>query len=459
MIITTEEKKKITIEKMKDSGIGGMIINKDFRQKVKEHYLSNKIIIGYYSDLKNESVINTDKKKLYVQNKIDRMNSCNATWKSNFYSKMNIKDFKGTYYCKDKFCLNCKKWRQASRMKKFIPELKKYDNDLYFITFTVPNVRGDKVKETIDKILKGHSKLIKYMENKKKSKIFDTEIFHFIGGIRVLEISINRERKDKYHIHLHCAYILKDYKPSKAYIINKFSIDHKNKRDVRLWTKEEADIQKFWFYMYNDINLKTDVKSLDTYLKLNETTNRYKMTDNEGYSVQIDKFSNNEYSEMFKYMIKDSASYIDKDGIKKFDILNYDEFKTLYFTTANIRQIEAYGILKGIEDNEDDIFTKEEINNLYDEIIKILNREEYYKTIYENIEDITENDSLYISKNKIYTYLRKAYNEEDEKKKPIMANRLKLKDYIYYKEIINNIIKEHNKKYNNNNNKITTIEL
>ena len=202
-----------------DVNITPMVMPKEYLGKILEHYNSNKIIKNYYIELSNEYKDGNEHHApneammKNINNKIYRLDKCNKYWESDYYKKLNIKDYHKTYLCKDKFCLNCKKWRQAQRMKKFIPVLEKYDKDLYFVTLTIPNVFGADVKETINRIIKAHTKLVQYLDGTRESKLLNetSKVLNLIGGIRVLEISINRDINKKYHVHLHCAYIPKDY--------------------------------------------------------------------------------------------------------------------------------------------------------------------------------------------------------------------------------------------------------
>jgi len=160
--------------------LSGMLMNFEFREKIANHVLSNKVINGYYKNLQNKYAGNPSMFKC-ITNKRGRLDECNKYWELDHYKKTNIKIFKRTETCKDKFCLNCKKWRQAQRMKKFLPELEKYDKDLYFVTFTIPNVDGNHVKETIKKMFNAHNKLILYLFGTRKTKLFDSaSAFNFI---------------------------------------------------------------------------------------------------------------------------------------------------------------------------------------------------------------------------------------------------------------------------------------
>jgi len=432
-----------------------MLLNHDYRNKILENVFSNKLIENYYYKL-SEEFSNKPKMKKNINNKIERLSECNSVWKSDYYHNLNYKDFKKTYYCKDKFCYNCKKWRQAQRTKKFVGELAKYDDDLYFVTYTVPNVIGLEVKETISRIFKAHNMLTKYLEGNKKTKHFDLEQFNFQGGLRVLEISINRTRKEKYHVHIHCAYILKDFISSKPYIQNRYSIDHSGRRDyIRLYTEQEIQLQKLWFYLYEGINLKEQVINKNIYkqdvlLKNGKTKTRE--FENKGYSVTIDKFKSGQYQEMFKYMVKDKVKTIDENGNEVLDQLSYDEFKTLYFSTANVRQLETYGILKNIDDS-DDIIEDEDVNEIYESVIGYLNKFDIPIPISERIEDVAKSNSIYITKKKIYGYLRKVVLEDmkESKGEVELNNRLNVNEFKYYDSLIQEMIKDEKIKNKFNN--------
>ncbi|ERK28219.1 protein rep, partial [Clostridium intestinale] len=309
---------------MHEFSLDGMLLSHDFRRSIYDNCVGNGLIDNYYQTLKEEFGLKNSKMAINILNKQARIRQCNKYWELDYYLDQKVKDMTKTYYCKDKFCLNCKKWRQAQRMKKFLPVLQQYDDDLYFVTFTIPNCDGLQVKETIKKIFSGHKRLVDYLLGLRKTKLFDRKMFNFIGGLRVLEISINRTSRHKYHVHLHCAYILKDFKMSTPKYQNSYSIDNSGKRDyIRKFSLEEITLQKLWFIFYNNISLKK-CPTIHSYKALNSVTNREKLFDNNGYSVTIDKFKPGQYQEMFKYMIKDHATYVDENGDLRKDVLFYD---------------------------------------------------------------------------------------------------------------------------------------
>jgi len=419
-----------------------MLLSHDFRRSIYDNCVGNGLIDNYYQTLKEEFGLKNGKMAINILNKQARLRQCNKYWELDYYLDQKVKDMTKTYYCKDKFCLNCKKWRQAQRMKKFLPVLQEYDEDLYFVTFTIPNCSGLDVKKTIDKIFEGHRTLVKYLLGRVKTKMFDKSMFNLIGGLRVLEISINRTSRNKYHVHLHCAYILKDFKMSTPKYQNCYSVDNTGKRDyVRKFSREEIVLQKLWFLFYNNVDLRS-CDSIDYFKAINPLTNREKTYKNKGYSVTIDKFKPGQYQEMFKYMIKDHATYVDENGEFRKDVITYDEFKVLYFATANVRQLECFGCLKGIKDVEDDE-EAEEVNELYHSFINALQAFEEPITVTETPgETLKKSDIIYVSKRKLYSYLRNLKNIEENKDKPIslIDNKLNIEEFKYYNNLIKDMV-------------------
>lgn len=350
-------------------------VEKDFVASVIKNIGYNKQIVTYYKQLRNEFI--GESKEMYnrLDRKLKALEECNSFWEIDKYDIHKIKDFKRTNLCKDKFCSNCKKVKQASRMSRFIPQLEKYKDNLYHMTLTQPNVSGKQVKTTIKKCFKGISKLIRYLNGTKKIRGIDFSDFGYEGAVRSLEITFH---ENSYHVHLHVALVLncddiinKKYKNTYSYHYGVLK---------RLFSEKEILIQKIWYLIMNDI--KVTKKAIDSL--------------EEGYSCTIDKFSNDSYAELFKYMVKDFT--------ETHSFMSYDNFKTLYYSLLNVRQIQGYGCLFNI--NDEDI--SEEVDELYNSIIEELQKKETPVATVESPNDIL-NDSEYIliSRKKIFEYLRK----------------------------------------------------
>ncbi|MNO53043.1 hypothetical protein D3C76_434790 [compost metagenome] len=184
-------------------------------------------------------------------------------------------------------------------------------------------------------------------------------------------------------------------------------------------------------------------KTANYYKAINPLTNREKWYENKGYSVTIDKFKPGQYQEMFKYMIKDHATYIDENGEFRKDVLTYDEFKVLYFATANVRQLETHGCLKDIEDIENDEEEADEVNALYNSFVSALQRFEQPLEVTETPgETLKKSDIIYVSKRKLYSYLRNLKNIEENKDKPIsiIDNRMNIEEFKYYNSLIKDMV-------------------
>lgn len=360
-------------------------INDDYILKVVNNNQYNKIIIDYYKRLFKEEnlykkldLMNLTKKQLSgtYYDKIDSLINCNKFWTVDTYDVSQIRDFLRTSLCHDKFCNNCKKVKQACRMSKYIPEVEQYKEILYHMTLTVPNVPGIELKNTIDKMAKCFKTLIRYFTENLKIKGFDFKKYGYLGAIRSLEITF---KEDSYHPHYHAALAFKNLNLEKT-IENQYSYDYLGYRDTRYFSEFEILIQKIWYLLMNDITVnKINIDNLKV-----------------GYSCMIEKFEDNDYAELFKYMTKETD--------EKDNILTYENFKTLYFATYRIKQIQGYGVFYRITDTD----IKEEVDKLYVDITSFLKSDNFNTRIehHEPLSLLFDKNYTLISRKKIFQYLR-----------------------------------------------------
>lgn len=359
---------------MIDIDIQNIKLDKDYVSSVIKNIGYNKQIATYYQQLRDEYIGESKENYLKFDRKLKALEECNNFWEIDRYEINKIKDFKRTNLCKDKFCSNCKKVKQASRMARFIPELEKYKDKLYHMTLTQPNVTGEQVKTTIKKCFKGIAKLIGYLKGKEKIRGIDFSEWGYEGAVRSLEITY---RENSYHVHLHVALVLNNDDIITKKYINTYSYSYGVLK--RLFSEKEILIQKIWYLLMN--NIKVTKKAIDS-LDL-------------GYSCIIDKFKSDSYAELFKYIVKDFS--------ESNNIMTYDNFKTLYYSLLNVRQIQGYGCLFNIRDED----ISEEVDEIYNRIIEELQKKEIPVATVESPQDIL-NDSEYmlISRKKIFQYLR-----------------------------------------------------
>ena len=348
-------------------------ITDDFLDDVIRNNKYNEVIIDYYYRLQKED-------NLSLGNKIKLIEECNQLWILDKYENQKIKDFKSTNLCKDKFCSNCKKVKQASRMTQYIPELQKLENefDLFHVVLTVPNVESHDyllLSKTIKKMFDSYRKLNHYLLSLKKIRGLDFTEYGYVGSLRSLEVSY---KKDSYHPHLHCIFIMKKgLKLSKKYT-NTYSISRKNGK--RKFSELEILIQRIWYLLNNSIKV--------TKKSISETEL--------GYSAMIDKIKEEHYFEVFKYMTKSNSD--DEE------FMSYDNFKVLNYSLKSVRQIQGYGILYNLKDNLD---LEQSVEILYNSIIDKLRENENPLECMETPEEILKDNSyIIISRKKIFSYLR-----------------------------------------------------
>lgn len=346
-------------------------IQKEHLIDVINHKEYNKTIINYYERLAKEY------SNLNFSSQIDSLSNCNSWWILDYYKEQKVKDFKKTNLCKDKFCNNCKKVKQASRLAKFMPVIEdmKKDKYLYHLVLTVPNCNGTNLKETIQQIFKSFTYLNRYLNSTKAIKNLDLEQYSYSGAIRSLEVTFKRK---EYHPHLHCIIALDKPLDNNKYITNTYSRSKKN--GYRKFTEFEILIQKIWYLLNN--NQRVTKKAIET-LEL-------------GYSCTIDSIDESAVYEVFKYMTKTN----DENN----NILTYNNFKDLYFGLYRVRQIQGYGCFYNIKDDDSIV---DEVDDLYDVIINTLRVKENPLEVCETPEDLLlDRDNLIISRKKIFNYIR-----------------------------------------------------
>lgn len=351
-------------------------IDKEHLQKVQTHLRHNELIGSYYDRLITEQVSNVEIVRL--DNKLERLSNCNRFWEIDRYDKQRIKDFIKTNLCRDKFCNNCKKVKQAERMARFIPEIKKYKSlNMSQLVLTLPNCSGVDLHDTIKKIFKAFARLIDYLKLKKKIKGLDFSWLGYKGAIRSLEVTY---KKNDYHPHLHVLIVHSGSDGEKTHK-NTYSYDKYGKKDVRLFSDFEILIQKIWYLLINGITVK--MKNIEE-LEL-------------GYSCMMDEFQEGDFLELFKYMTK-------ADGLEDGKIMSYQNFKDLYYGLHSVRQIQGYGCLFRLKDDDIADIAEEKYQEIIDELKKTEEPVNVSQTVQELLAD---HKYLLISRKKIYKHLKR----------------------------------------------------
>lgn len=356
------------VEYKKGLSYKDIIVDKCYVQDVHNNNVYNKVIVNYYKKLNKEN----PSVPLSI---IDNIEKCNKYFTVNRYDCSMVKDFISTNLCRDKFCNNCKKVKQASRMSRYIPELEPYSNNLYHIIFTLPNVCGSDLKSTLKKMSDSFRKIMRYINGTKKLSFINFSKYGYLGSVRSLEITF---KDDNYHPHYHCAFAFKNLKLD-CNIENVYSHDFKGNKDLRLFSEFEIILQKLWYMCLNDIPI--------TVFNYNNLSL--------GYSVLCNKFADNDYAELFKYMTKET------DEIN--NILTYDNFKTLYYATKCLKQIQGYGVFYRITDSDLD----NEVDIYYNDLVYYLSSLEAPVLQHDKPFDLL-NDNIYtlISRKKVYQYIK-----------------------------------------------------
>jgi plasmid rolling circle replication initiator protein Rep len=148
-------------------------------------------------------------------------------------------------YCNSRICHVCNRIRTAKMMAGYIEPLREL-GDLHFTTLTIKNVKAENLAETIEKMLKDMSNIIRVLREKRGIKT---------SGIRKIEITYN-PKTDDYHPHFHILHnenvgdILIEEWLKRTPTAKKQGWDRKKKKMVDIQvtkpvTKESEDDRKF----------------------------------------------------------------------------------------------------------------------------------------------------------------------------------------------------------------------
>ena len=261
----------------------------------------------------------------------------------NEYPDNKVLDLVKTNRCMDnRFCPNCKKVDISRFICNFINKYKTIQEEYvpYMLTLTVPNCSANELDSTLKKLTSCFRKLYYYLE---KMNLYP---FCIRGGVRVLEITYNKNT-NMYHPHYHCLVLFRN---ADIYTYSCFL----NPIHKHLYSKKINDynyISDYCSYIIKIWSLIWQGKRLSKY---NIDFYQFKPGQSECFDIQwlqvdLRPLDDRGVLEIFKYTFKDS------------DVLNYDVFKTLYFSLMHKRLRQGFGVLYDLKCED---FTEEEIEEL-----------------------------------------------------------------------------------------------
>ena len=331
------------------------------------------------------------------------MRECGKLMQFDYYRKMGYKNLIRMNRCRDRFCLNCMALEADQRFAQYGKVLDSFSAtyDLYHIVFTVPNVSEWRLADTVTLIIDRFAYLIRYFNGTKRIHNVDFEKYGYAGAVRSLEITVSK-KNGSYHPHLHCMFILKKGLQLPGVYWNGFSEDNRGRRETRLFSELEMLLQRIWCLLI----LRIDVTkhNIEHIAELCDYP--------DGFSV-LANFSNGDYHEVFKYVIKGT--------FEEETLFKYEAVRTLYKALFGRRSYETFGILRRYDFNEVDadlgLGTPDEAFDLW---LAKLKSEELPKRIEEKLDEILSvlkdengNGVKYVSKATFSRHFH-ALSEEDK---------------------------------------------
>lgn len=286
----------------------------------------NKTYSKYYYGLSKEYIgFNLPVRSKNILNKSDRINDCMNLWLWDVYHKNKVMDLQKVNRCMDRFCPNCRKLSLASSIHNLRPTFTDLIQQGYFpylLTLTVPNVPGEELRDTIDRLNKAYYKFYTLM-SKTGKKGFKDRFITLDASLKVLEVTVNNKERT-YHPHLHVMAFSLTY--DENLFDKKYLGPYSNKRNLFTYYSDmDYQIMKLWTLCYDGVSC---------------THKNYSSLQDDWTSLYLCDIREMDYKgifEVLKYTFKDT------------DIKNYYNFKYIFLALEGKRIRQGYGLLYNIK--------------------------------------------------------------------------------------------------------------
>lgn len=320
-----------------------MEFTQEVLEKMKDKLKYNKIFGNWYFGLSEELRPVAFNKSNQILKRGERIKSCLDYWLWDIYHENKIMDLEKVNRCmNNRFCPNCKKFELAKFIHSYGKSFKKLlleGYNPYLLTLTVPNVRGEDLKETIDKMNTSFNRFFKLFNQPigQGKHGFKDRFIEFDGALKVLEITYNKDN-NTFHPHFHCMIFSMDY-PKFEFNKNIQGAWSNKRQAYNMNSLIDIQIMKLWYMIYNKIRL-----SGKEYEKL--SNNWYDL-----YMCDIREMDEKGIYEVLKYTFKDT------------DVSSYYVFKILVNSLEHKRIRQGYGILQGLKCEDVEEGEKQELSD------------------------------------------------------------------------------------------------
>lgn len=258
----------------------------------------------------------------YFTNKGDRIATCMNYWEVDVYNDSKLIDLRRTYRCMDKFCTNCKRVRSAGYLIDFLPHFKELSEryTAMMITLTVPNVDGENLADTINKLFTEWKLLYRRYHDKITSKnAHKDRQYDIVGAIRALEVTYS-DRLNNYHPHIHALVFIDNILDAKIFDKAIKGEWNNQTKEYNMISNADIEIRDLWTRLYNGIDRRIKEYDIMPYMCDIRPVNGVKGI-----------------LEVLKYSFKSS------------DIKNYEVFEDLYSALYHKRVKQGYGNLYNLK--------------------------------------------------------------------------------------------------------------
>lgn len=168
----------------------------------------------------------------------NKVADCNDFWFFDFFKANRIYDLQHVNLCSNKFCPNCQKMLQATRLRRYGTLIAEIAPRAYLchLVLTIPNMKGDCLKDSVNCLLESFSKLNNYLRQVRKIKGINLD-WGYLACNCVLAL-------DKTFVDSNTEFFL-----IKKHI-NKYSYDKNILRNK--FSDAEILIQKLWRCIYDN---------------------------------------------------------------------------------------------------------------------------------------------------------------------------------------------------------------